>query len=107
MGALFCLSQGCVEAPRGPEDQSVALSDPIIALPARCLCGRGFILLKGVSHRLFEGHHSSLGPHRLEALIAQPGTHGCCGSLIKRAVGLVVNVNRHPDGFMQPFRWRR
>jgi hypothetical protein len=75
-----------------------ALSDATSAYSARCLCGRDFVFLEGVRHRLLEGHRPSLGPRLLEGLLAQPRTRGRYSALVERTIGLVVVVDRRPDG---------
>ncbi len=72
MSGLLCLSQGCVEAPRGPMDLSVALSEPMIARPGCYLFGRSLVGRQGVLDGLLEIHLPPLSPRLLEGCGAQP-----------------------------------
>src|SRR5918997_5117542 len=58
---------------------------------------------QGVLDGLLEGHRLPLGPCLLEAHLAKPRTYGGPGAFVYRAVGFVIDVDGHPDRFVQSF----
>jgi hypothetical protein len=52
--------------------------------------GRGSVPIEGVTHRLTDGHRSSLRPSSLEGFLARPATHGAYGAFVEGTIGPVV-----------------
>ena len=71
----------------GPDDYS----------PCSRLCGRDFIVLKGVRYRPFESHHPSLLPRLLEGSFAQNGACFAHHTFLERGVWPIKIIDWSSD----------
>jgi hypothetical protein len=94
MGALLRLSQVSVEAPRGPKDLSVALSEPMVAHPACYSFRRGFVILNGVLDGLLESQLPPSLARLLEGCIPWGGVRLGFSTFLEGGVGNIVVIAR-------------